>query len=180
MANSLCPEGFEMETIRGRVWKFGDDISTDLIIPGKYKFKTIDFNELASHAMEGADPKFASKVSRGDIIVAGNNFGCGSSREQAPVVIKHSGVSAVLAKSFARIFYRNAFNVGLPVVECAAAVDSIMDGETIEISLAEGKILAGGNCYAFNPIPPFLMTILEDGGLVEHFKKRGGFVWEGR
>jgi 3-isopropylmalate/(R)-2-methylmalate dehydratase small subunit len=167
-------------TIRGKVWKFGDDISTDLIIPGKYKFKTIDFNELASHAMEGADPKFASKVSKGDIIVAGNNFGCGSSREQAPVVIKHSGVSAVVAKSFARIFYRNAFNVGLPVIECPAAVDSIKEGEVVEISLTEGKLTVDGKSHAFKPIPPFLMTILEDGGLVEHFKKRGGFVWEGR
>jgi 3-isopropylmalate/(R)-2-methylmalate dehydratase small subunit len=169
-----------MKTIKGKVWKFGDDISTDLIIPGKYKFKTIDFNELASHAMEGADPKFASSVSKGDIIVAGSNFGCGSSREQAPVVIKHSGVSAVVAKSFARIFYRNAFNVGLPVIECPGAVDSIKEGEVVEISLAKGMISAAGKSYAFKPIPPFLMTILEDGGLVEHFKKRGGFVWEGR
>lgn len=169
-----------MKNIKGKVWKFGDDISTDLIIPGKYKFKTIDFNELASHAMEGADPKFASRVSQGDIIVAGSNFGCGSSREQAPVVIKHSGVSAVVAKSFARIFYRNAFNVGLPVIECPAAVDSIGEGATVEISLSEGRITTDGKSYAFKPIPPFLMTILEDGGLVEHFKKRGGFVWEGR
>jgi 3-isopropylmalate/(R)-2-methylmalate dehydratase small subunit len=169
-----------MGILKGRVWKFGDDISTDLIIPGKYKFKTIDFDELASHAMEGADPKFASRVSRGDIIVAGCNFGCGSSREQAPVVIRHSGVSAVVAKSFARIFYRNAFNVGLPVVECPEAVDSIKDGDVIEISLAEGRILAGSHYYTFKPIPPFLMTILEDGGLVEHFKKRGSFVWESR
>jgi 3-isopropylmalate/(R)-2-methylmalate dehydratase small subunit len=169
-----------MEILKGRVWKFGDDVSTDLIIPGKYKFKTIDFNELASHAMEGANPEFASRVSKGDIIVAGCNFGCGSSREQAPVVIKHSGISAVIAKSFARIFYRNAFNVGLPVVECPEAVDSIKDGDLIEISLSEGRILAGGQYYDFKPIPPFLMTILEDGGLVEHFKKRGSFIWEGR
>ena len=169
-----------MKAIKGKVWKFGDDISTDLIIPGKYKFKTIDFNELASHAMEGADPKFASRVSKGDIIVAGSNFGCGSSREQAPVVIKHSGVSAVVAKSFARIFYRNAFNVGLPVIECPGVVEGIKEGASVEISLADGKITAGGKSYAFKPIPPFLMTILEDGGLVEHFKKRGGFVWEGR
>jgi 3-isopropylmalate/(R)-2-methylmalate dehydratase small subunit len=169
-----------MDSLKGRVWKFGDDISTDLIIPGKYKFKTIDFDELASHAMEGADPRFVSKVSRGDIIVAGCNFGCGSSREQAPIVIKHSGVSAVVAKSFARIFYRNAFNVGLPVVECPVAVDRINDGDTIEISLADGKILSGSLTFSFSPIPPFLMTILEDGGLVEHFKKRGSFIWEGR
>jgi 3-isopropylmalate/(R)-2-methylmalate dehydratase small subunit len=167
-----------MDTIKGRVWKFGDDISTDLIIPGKYKFKTIDFNELAKHAMEGADPEFASKVQKGDIIVAGENFGCGSSREQAPVVIKHSGVSAVLAKSFARIFYRNAFNVGLPVVECPKLPDNLKTGDSIEISLREGKIKAGNKTYSFKPIPDFLMTILQDGGLVEHYKKRGGFIWE--
>ncbi len=167
-----------MQVIKGKVWKFGDDISTDLIIPGKYKFKTIDFNELARHAMEGADPLFSSKVSKGDIIVAGENFGCGSSREQAPVVIKHAGVSAVVAKSFARIFYRNSFNIGLPVVECPDLDDSIKTGDTVELRLAEGKVLAGTRTYSFKPIPPFLMTILQDGGLVEHFKNRGGFIWE--
>ncbi len=167
-----------MQVLKGKVWKFGDDISTDLIIPGKYKFKTIDFNELARHAMEGADPQFSSKVSKGDIIVAGKNFGCGSSREQAPVVIKHVGVSAVVAKSFARIFYRNSFNIGLPVVECPDLVDGIKTGDTVELRLAEGEVLAGTRAYSFKPIPPFLMTILQDGGLVEHFKKRGGFVWE--
>ncbi|MDD1766497.1 MAG: 3-isopropylmalate dehydratase small subunit [Candidatus Methanomethyliaceae archaeon] len=167
-----------MDTIKGRVWRFEDDISTDLIIPGKYKFKTIDFNELAKHVMEGADPEFASKVKRGDIIVAGENFGCGSSREQAPVVIKHAGVSAVVARSFARIFYRNAFNVGLPVVECPEAVDAINEGDIVELSLGEGWIKAGGRTYSFKPIPAFLMAILRDGGLVEHYKKRGSFIWE--
>jgi 3-isopropylmalate/(R)-2-methylmalate dehydratase small subunit len=167
-----------METLKGKVWKFGDDVSTDLIIPGKYKFKTIDFNELAKHAMEGADPEFASRVSKGDIIVAGKNFGCGSSREQAPVVIKHAGVSAVVAKSFARIFYRNAFNIGLPVVECPELPDKIKTGDVIEVSLREGRIKAGDKMYFFKPIPAFLMTILQDGGLVDHYKKRGGFVWE--
>ncbi len=167
-----------MATIKGKIWKFGDDISTDLIIPGKYKFKTIDFNELSKHAMEGADPQFSSKVGKGDIIVAGNNFGCGSSREQAPVVIKHAGVSAVVAKSFARIFYRNAFNIGLPVVECPDLADNISEGDIVELKLTEGKVLAGKKTYSFKPIPPFLMTILQDGGLVEHFKKRGGFIWE--
>jgi 3-isopropylmalate/(R)-2-methylmalate dehydratase small subunit len=166
-----------MNVLKGKIWKFGDDISTDLIIPGKYKFKTIDFNELAKHAMEGAEPTFSSKVSKGDIIVAGENFGCGSSREQAPVVIKHVGVSAVVAKSFARIFYRNAFNIGLPVVECDLA-DHINTGDFIELRLTEGKVISAGNVYAFKPIPDFLMTILQDGGLVDHYKKRGGFIWE--
>lgn len=167
-----------MEALNGRVWKFGDDISTDLIIPGKYKFKTIDFNELALHVMEGADLEFASKVKRGDIIVAGENFGCGSSREQAPVVIKQAGVSAVVAKTFARIFYRNAFNVGLPAVECPEVVDVVRQGDVVEISLGEGWIRAGGRIYSFKPIPAFLMAILRDGGLVEHYKKRGSFIWE--
>ena len=167
-----------MDTIKGRVWRFEDDISTDLIIPGKYKFKTIDFNELARHVMEGADPEFASKVQKGDIIVAGENFGCGSSREQAPVVIKHAGVSAVVARSFARIFYRNALNVGLPVVECPELPESIKTGDIVEIYLRKGKILAGGRTYSFKPIPDFLMVILQDGGLVENYKKHGSFIWE--
>lgn len=167
-----------METIKGRVWKFGDDISTDLIIAGKYKFKTIDFDELVKHAMEGADPEFALKVSRGDIIVAGKNFGCGSSREQAPIVLKRAGVSAIIAKSFARIFYRNSFNVGLPLVECPEAVDKIKVGQTVEISLSGGSVIAYGETFSFKPIPAFLMEILKDGGLVEHYKKRGNFIWE--
>ncbi|MCQ5363351.1 MAG: 3-isopropylmalate dehydratase small subunit [Candidatus Methanomethylicia archaeon] len=166
--------------IVGRVWKFGDDISTDLIIPGKYKFKTIDFDELAKHVMEGADPSFASKISKGDIIVAGKNFGCGSSREQAPVVIKHAGISVVVAKSFARIFYRNAFNIGLPLVESKDLPDFVDSGDVIEVALSEGKIYAKGRTFDFKPIPDFLMRILEDGGLVEHFKKRGRFIWEGK
>ncbi|MDH5806947.1 MAG: 3-isopropylmalate dehydratase small subunit [Candidatus Methanomethylicaceae archaeon] len=164
--------------IKGKVWKFGDDISTDHIIPGKYKFKTIDLDELSKHVMEGADPNFYSKISKGDIIVAGKNFGCGSSREQAPLVIKHAGISAVVAKSFARIFYRNAFNIGLPVIESKELVDFVDNGDIIEISLLNGKIYTKGMIFNFKPIPDFLMKILEDGGLVEHYKKRGKFLWE--
>ncbi|RLE49627.1 MAG: 3-isopropylmalate dehydratase [Candidatus Methanomethylicota archaeon] len=166
--------------IRGKVWKFGDDISTDLIIPGKYKFKTIDLDELAKHAMEGADPSFASKISKGDIIVAGKNFGCGSSREQAPLVLKHAGIAAVVAKSFARIFYRNAINIGLPVVESKDAFDKISEGDVVEVDLQNGilKVEKTGEVLRFKPIPDFLMTILNDGGLVEHYKKRGKFIWE--
>jgi 3-isopropylmalate/(R)-2-methylmalate dehydratase small subunit len=167
-----------VKTIKGIVWKFGDDISTDLIIAGKYKFKTIDFDELAKHAMEGADPEFALKVSTGDIIVAGKNFGCGSSREQAPIVLQRAGVSAVIAKSFARIFYRNSFNIGLPLVECPEAVDKIKAGQTVEISLSRGSLMAGGETFSFKPIPDFLMEILKDGGLVEHYKRIGSFPWE--
>jgi len=169
-----------MMILRGKVWKFGDDISTDLIIPGKYKFKTIDLDELAKHAMEGADPSFASKVSKGDIIVAGKNFGCGSSREQAPLVLKHAGIAAVIAKSFARIFYRNAINIGLPVIESKEAFDKISEGDVIEVDLQNGllKVERTGEVLKFKPIPDFLMAILSDGGLVEHYKKRGKFIWE--
>ncbi|MEM4657133.1 MAG: 3-isopropylmalate dehydratase small subunit [Candidatus Methanosuratincola sp.] len=168
-----------MDVLKGKVWKFGDDISTDLIIPGKYKFKTIDLDELSKHAMEGADPQFALKVSKGDIIVAGENFGCGSSREQAPLVIKHAGISAVVAKSFARIFYRNSFNIGLPLVECPDLYNNVDTGDVVEIQLSEGRVSSRGKTFYFKPIPGFLMTILQDGGLVEHFKKRGSFIWEG-
>ncbi|MCS7098256.1 MAG: 3-isopropylmalate dehydratase small subunit [Candidatus Methanomethyliaceae archaeon] len=164
--------------IKGRVWKFGDDISTDHIIPGKYKFKTIDLDELSKHLMEGVDPNFYSKISKGDIIVAGKNFGCGSSREQAPLIIKHAGIAAVVAKSFARIFYRNSFNIGLPVIESKDLVDYVNTGDIIEISLTDGKIYAKDMIFDFKPIPDFLMKILEDGGLVEHYKKRGKFPWE--
>jgi 3-isopropylmalate dehydratase small subunit len=164
--------------IKGRIWKFGDNVSTDDIIPGKYKFKTIDLNELSKHVMEGIDPTFSSKVKPGDIIVAGKNFGCGSSREQAPLVIKHAGISAVIAKSFARIFFRNAINIGLPVIEEKELYDNVETGDIIEISLSDGKIYAKGRVFNFKPIPNFLMRILEDGGLVEHYKKKGKFIWE--
>jgi 3-isopropylmalate/(R)-2-methylmalate dehydratase small subunit len=114
------------------------------------------------------------------MIVAGENFGCGSSREQAPIVIKHAGVSAVVARSFARIFYRNAFNIGLPVVECPQVVDAVNEGDIIELSLSDGWIKVGGKNYSFKPIPAFLMAILRDGGLVEHYKRHGSFIWEKR
>ncbi len=159
--------------IRGKAWKFGDDINTDVIIPGKYKFKTLNMKELATHAMEGVDPNFSRKVNPGDLIVAGKNFGCGSSREHAPRVLKELGISAVVAESFARIFFRNAINVGLPVVECKEAVKEISEGDVIEVSLEEGilKNLTKGRSYRFKPIPSPLLNILRAGGLVEYLKK---------
>jgi len=159
--------------IRGKAWKFGDDINTDVIIPGKYKFKTLNMKELATHAMEGVDPNFSRKVNPGDLIVAGKNFGCGSSREHAPRVLKELGISAVVAESFARIFFRNAINVGLPVVECKEAVKEISEGDVIEVSLEEGilKNLTKGRSYRFKPIPSPLLNILKAGGLVEYLKK---------
>lgn len=169
-----------MAKIKGKVWKYGDNINTDLIIPGKYKFKTVDLNELAKHAMEGIDPKFAENVKKGDIIVAGKNFGCGSSREQAPLALKYAGVGAVIAKSFARIFYRNSINVGLPIFEGQEVSDATESGDVLEIDLENGLVLnlTKNISFATKPLPSFLLKIMQDGGLVEHFKKRGRFEWD--
>ena len=163
--------------VKGRVWRFGDDINTDIIISGKYKFKTLNMEELAKHAMEALDPKFHEKVKPGDVIVAGKNFGCGSSREHAPRVLKALGLGAVVAKSFARIFYRNAINVGLPVVESPEASAEIGEGNLVEIDLERGVIadLSTGKSYRFKPVPPALMEILKAGGLVEYLKKAGDY-----
>jgi methanogen homoaconitase small subunit len=154
--------------IIGRVWKFGNDIDTDVIIPGKY-LRTKDMQVFAAHAMEGIDPEFAKKVKPGDIIVAGDNFGCGSSREQAPLALKHAGITCVVAKSFARIFFRNAINVGLPLME--ADVDC-QQGDEIEVDLLRGEVrVPGKDVFIGNKLPDFLLDMLTDGGLVAHRKK---------
>lgn len=160
---------------QGKSHKFGNDVNTDYIISGKYKFKTLDMNELAKHVMEDLDPDFYSKVTPGDFIVAGSNFGCGSSREQAPLAIKHANVSAVLAKSFARIFYRNAINTGLPVLECNT--DLIEPGDVLDIDLASGSIINRTKDINIEvkPLPGVMIKILNDGGLAAHFRKYGGF-----
>jgi len=164
--------------IVGRVWKFGDDINTDLIIAGKYKLSITNIDELAKHAMEALIPNFAERVKRGDIIVAGRNFGCGSSREQAPLVLKHIGIGAVIAESFARIFYRNAINIGLPAIECRDT-SRILDGDILEVNLLEGyvKNLTRNEIYSIKPIPPALLEILASGGLVNYVKKYGRLPW---
>lgn len=164
--------------IVGRVWRLGDNINTDLIIAGKYKLSITDINELSKHAMEALIPNFAEKVKRGDLIVTGKNFGCGSSREQAPLVLKYLGVGAVIAESFARIFYRNAINIGLPVVECKE-VSRIMDGDMLEVNLMEGYIknLTRSEIYSIKPIPPALLEILAEGGLVNYVRKHGRLPW---
>jgi len=155
-----------------------DDINTDYIISGRYKFKIDDMDVLAKHVMEDIDPEFASRVRIGDIIVAGSNFGCGSSREQAPRALKAAGVSAVVAKSFARIFYRSAFNVGLLLIECDT--DWIIAGDEITIDLEKGVV--SNERTATNtrsaPIPRTMQTLLQDGGLIPHLKKHGGFALE--
>ncbi len=162
--------------LKGRAWKFGDDISTDHITPGRYYHLRSNLPELAKHVMEDANPEFASKVKKGDFIVAGKNFGCGSSREHAPAVIKLAGVSAVIAKSFARIFYRNAINIGLPVL--IADTDLIDDGDELEVDVSSGTIrdLTKGVELKARPLPDVMIKILENGGLVEYIKKHGDIV----
>jgi 3-isopropylmalate/(R)-2-methylmalate dehydratase small subunit len=158
--------------LQGKVHKFGDDINTDEIIPARY-LNTSDPAELAKHAMEDADPEFVHRVRPGDFIVAGKNFGCGSSREHAPVALKAAGVAAVIAGSFARIFYRNAFNMGLPILESREAAAELADGNEIRVDLATGVItdLSTGKIYQSRPIPPFMQELLADGGLMAHLKK---------
>jgi len=161
--------------LKGKVYKFGDGISTDLIIPGKYAHLRSNLPELAKHAMEDADPDFTKKVQQGDFIVAGKEFGLGSSREHAPLVIKMSGVSAVLAKSFARIFFRNAINQGLPLLVCDT--DKINPGDELEVNLAAGTVtdITNGEKLTFGKIPKVMLDILDEGGLVPYIKKHGDF-----
>jgi len=160
---------------QGRAWKFGDNIDTDVIIPARY-LNTTDPAELAAHCMEDADPSFARAVKPGDIIVAGANFGCGSSREHAPLAIKTAGVACVVARSFARIFYRNAFNIGLPILECPEAVDGIAAGDEVLVDAAAGLItnLNTGATFQAQPVPPFMQEIIAAGGLINYVKRRVG------
>ena len=160
---------------KGRAFKFGDGISTDHIIPGRYAHLRSNLTELAKHALEDADSTFASRVKKGDIIVAGSNFGLGSSREHAPLVIKMAGVSAILAKSVARIFFRNTINQGLPILICDT--DKIDDGDELEIDLATGIIvdITNGSQLTFDKIPEAMLRILDEGGLIPYIQKHGDF-----
>jgi len=159
-------------TVKGKAHKFGDDINTDEILPARY-LNTSDPGELAQHVMEDADPEFVKKAKPGDFIVAGKNFGCGSSREHAPVALKAAGLAGVIAASFARIFYRNAFNMGLTILEAPDAAREIEGGQEIRVNFDTGEItnLATGKKYASQPIPPFMQELLADGGLMAHIKK---------
>lgn len=161
--------------LRGVAHKFGDDINTDYIISGKYKFKTLDMNELAKHVMEDIDPEFYQKIKPGDFIVAGKNFGCGSSREQAPRALLAAGIRGVLARSFARIFFRNAINCGLVVLECDTG--SIRDKDELVIDLLAGTVrdVTQGMVIEVRPLPQVMIDILNEGGLVNYFKKYGTF-----
>ncbi len=156
----------------GTVIKYGDNVDTDVIIPARY-LNTIDKKELASHCMEDLDKTFITRVKPGDIMVAGNNFGCGSSREHAPIAIKESGISLVIAKSFARIFYRNSINIGLAIMECPEAVDGISEGDRVEVDVDNGIIYnrTTGAEFKTKPFPEFIQKIITNGGLVESIKK---------
>ncbi len=156
----------------GRSWKFGDHIDTDVIIPARY-LTSSDPEELGSHCMEDADPGFAKKVRKGDIIVAGRNFGSGSSREHAPIAIKAAGISCVIAESFARIFYRNAFNMGLPILESPEAAKNIKEGDLVRVDAETGVIedQTLKRRFKAEPIPPFMQELIADGGLIAHIKK---------
>jgi 3-isopropylmalate/(R)-2-methylmalate dehydratase small subunit len=159
--------------ITGNAVKVGDHINTDLILPGKY-LVFIEPEELAKHALEGLDPRFPEKARGGVVLIAGKNFGCGSSREQAPIALKHANVKCIVADSFARIFYRNAINIGLPVVECKEIADKVNEGDQLVVDLAEGVIkdLTLNQSWQIKPVPKFLLEILTAGGLVEYLKKR--------
>ena len=156
--------------MEGNVWKFGDVIDTDIILPGRYLIYT-DEERLSQHCMEGLDSEFPNKVDNGDFIVAGKNFGCGSSREHAPIAIKGCGIRAVIAESFARIFYRNSTNVGLTLIEAPGISQYVKEGDKIQIDMDTGVIIAGENRIEFKKLPPFMMGILEEGGLINYLKK---------
>lgn len=164
--------------LKGIVHKFGDDVNTDYIISGRHKFKTLDMKELAKYVMEDLDPDFYSKVTEGDFIVGGKNFGCGSSREQAPLAIINAGIGAVIAKSFARIFYRNCINTGLPLIECDT--DQIDAGDELSINLQAGVLhnITKNIDIQITPLPSVMLKILKDDGLVGHFQKYGTFNFD--
>ncbi|MCX7975386.1 MAG: 3-isopropylmalate dehydratase small subunit [Candidatus Aminicenantes bacterium] len=158
--------------MKGKVWKYGDNINTDVLFPGKYTYTLMSPEEMAKHALEDLDPDFASQVKPGDVIVAGRNFGCGSSREQAAACLKAAGVQAVVARSFARIYYRNAINLGLPVIQCPEAVDVLEKGDEIEVDLAAGEIRSSKGNFSFPPFPDSVIGILKAGGLIAYTREK--------
>jgi 3-isopropylmalate/(R)-2-methylmalate dehydratase small subunit len=159
--------------ITAKAITFGNNIDTDVILPGKYLI-LVDPNELAKHALEGLDPAFPAKTKNGVILVGGKNFGCGSSREQAPLALKYSGVKCVIAESFARIFFRNAINIGLPVIECKGISSAVKTGDELAVDFEAGKIenLTNGKKFQVEKLPPFILEILSDGGLIENLRRK--------
>ena len=160
-----------MQQISGRVWKYGDDVNTDVIYPGKYLYAISEPHEMAAHALEGLDPAFAEKVQPNDIIVAGKNWGCGSSREQAVICLKEKKVGAIIAASFARIYYRNCLNSALIAIPCPEAAGAIQDKENVSIDLKAGRIHCGAGTYAFQPLPELLQKMISLGGLVGYVRE---------
>ena len=160
--------------IKGKVWKYGDDINTDVIFPGKYTYTVSDPAEMGEHALEDLDSEFRSRVQPGDVIVGGKNFGCGSSREQAVVCLVSKQVGAVIARSFGRIFYRNCINNALPAITCPEAVDALERGDAIEVDLQTGKIHSAKGTFTFPPLPEAVMGIFEAGGLIPYTRRRLG------
>ncbi|MCK5220684.1 MAG: 3-isopropylmalate dehydratase small subunit [Candidatus Aminicenantes bacterium] len=154
----------------GKVWKYGDNINTDVIFPGKYTYQKMEPEEMAKHALEDLDPEFVSKVSEGDILVAGKNFGMGSSREQAAIAIKYAGINVIIARSFSRIYFRNAINAGMPAIIAPDAVDSIKEGDQVIVDMENGKIITPKGEFTFPPYPATVMNILKKGGLINFIK----------
>ncbi|MCK5056970.1 MAG: 3-isopropylmalate dehydratase small subunit [Candidatus Aminicenantes bacterium] len=154
----------------GKAWKYGDNINTDVIFPGKYTYQKMEPEEMAKHALEDLDPEFTSKVKQGDILVAGKNFGMGSSREQAATAVKYAGIRVVIARSFARIYFRNAINAGMPAIKSPEAVDAIENGEEVTVDMAKGEIITNKGTFTFPPYPETVMKILENNGLINFIK----------
>jgi len=157
---------------KGRVWKYGDNVNTDVLYPGRYTYQILKPEEMAKRALEDLDPQFAPNVKPGDVIVAGKNFGCGSSREQAAACLKYAGVQAVIARSFARIYFRNAINLGLPVIQSEEACVALEKGDEVEVDFARGEIRSTRGAFRFLPLPESVIGILEAGGLLEYTKKK--------
>lgn len=159
-------------SITGKVWKYGDDVNTDAIFPGRHTYRLMSEQEMGEHALEDLDSEFQQNAAPGDIIVAGKNWGCGSAREQAVKALKARGVAALIAKGFSRIYYRNALNEGLLTIVCPAAVDAVERGDTVTINTETGTITTRETDFSFSPYPPFVRGLIEDGGLVPHVKKK--------
>ena len=154
----------------GNVWKYGDNINTDVIFPGKYTYQKMEPQEMAKHALEDLDPEFVNKVKEGDVLVAGKNFGMGSSREQAAVAIKYAGIRVIIAKSFSRIYFRNAINTGMPAIKSPEAVEALETGSKVTIDMEKGEIITPKGNFAFSPYPTTVMDILENNGLINYIK----------
>ncbi len=161
-----------MDLIQGRVWKFGDDINTDVIFPGKYTYTITEPDQMKQHALEDLDPDFHLAVEPGDVIVAGKNWGCGSSREQAVTCLKAAGVGAIIARSFARIYYRNCLNAALPALTCPELIDQVTHGDSLTVDLSRGEILHEGQTFTFPPLPEAVQALFEAGGLIPYTRKR--------